>query len=146
MPLLEEALIYLVANTTNLKAPTSTGTKVPVYIGHLPPEVPDVALGMYAPGGAPPLAKLAGTVPFVERPRIQVISRAPTYVVAASNAQHVWDAFFKLANVNVAKSVGSTAVTFWASAEPVGSPADIGKDALERDQISVDFQIVKEMS
>ena len=145
MALLDEALTYLLANTTGLKAPTSTGTKVPVYLSYLPPEVPDVALGMYAPGGAPPLAGLADTTPVVERPRIQVISRAPTYVVAASNAQHVWDAFFKLANTNVFKS-GSTTVTFWASAEPVGSVADIGEDALNRNQVSADFQIVKEMS
>ena len=146
MAILDEALVYLVANTTVFRAPTSTGSKVPVYLNFMPPEVPNVAVSLYEPGGAPPLAGLAADVPVVERPRLQVLSRAPYYETARDNCQVVWDAFFKIKNLDVAKASGSTQNTMWLTAEPITSPTDMGRDELERDIVTADFQITKEMS
>ena len=146
MAVLDEALTYVLANTTGFRAATTSSTAIPVFLNRMPAGIPDEALAMYEPGGAPPLAGLASDVPVVERPRIQLISRAPTYEVARVNAQTIWDAFFKMKNVEVLKD-GSTAVTtLWNSAEPVNSPTDMGRDANERDQVSTDFQVTKEMS
>jgi hypothetical protein len=145
MALLDEALAYLVANTTTFKAASSTGSEVPIYLSHMPPEVPDTAVGLYEPGGAPPLAGLASSAPVVERPRIQVLSRSDTYETARDNCQVVWDTFFAVANADVLKG-DSTGTTFWASAEPINSPSEMGEDALRRHIVSADFQIIKEMS
>ena len=145
MAVLDEALTYVLANTTGFRAATSTSTAIPIFLNRMPAGTPDTSLAMYTPGGAPPLAGLSADVPVVERPRIQLISRAPTFEAANDNAQLVWDAFFKLKNVEVLKN-GSTATTLWNSAEPVGSVSDMGRDANERDQTSCDFQVTKEMS
>lgn len=145
MAILDEALSYLVANTTVFKAASSTGTEVPIYLAHMPPEVPDTAMGLYEPGGAPPLAGLASSVPVVERPRIQVMSRSHQYETARDNCQVAWDTFFAITNADVLKG-DSTGTTFWASAEPINSPTEMGEDALRRHVVTADFQITKEMS
>jgi hypothetical protein len=144
MPLLDEALTYVLANTTGFQEGGSTGADIPIYLNYLPPD-PDVALALYEPGGAPPLAALNTSVPVVEQPRIQLTSRALTYRPARNNAQTVWDVLFALVNVDIAKT-GSTGTTAWKSAEPVNSPVDTGRDSNERNIVTADFQLQKEMS
>lgn len=144
MALLDEALTFLLANTTGFRDPVTSSTDIPIYLNYLPPE-PDIAMAMYEPGGAPPLVALSSTTPVSERPRIQLTSRAFGYQTARGNAQTIWDAFFGLINIDIAKT-GSTGVTSWKSAEPVGSPADIGLDSSDRNLVSVNFQLTKEMS
>ena len=146
MALLDEALTYVLANTTTFRAATSTGLKVPIFLNRLPEGVDDTVMAMYEPGGAPPLAGLASSVPVVERPRIQLTSRAPTYQAARANAQTVWDAFFKLTNTSIIKDGSTSLTTLWNSAEPINSPTDMGRDSNERDLVSADFQVTKEMS
>lgn len=146
MALLDEALTYILANTTGFAAGgAATSTQVPIYLSRMPPGVEDTAVSFYEPGGAPPTGGLSGTVPIVERPRIQVISRAPQFTTARNNAQRIWDAFYGLIEVDIAKT-GSTGTTRWHTAEPVNSPTDIGRDSNERDMVTADYQIVKEMS
>lgn len=144
MPLLDEALTYLLANTTGFQRGSSTGADIPIYLNYLPSE-PDVAMALYEPGGAPPIASLNTSVPTAERPRLQLTSRAITYAPARNNAQTVWDVFFALVNVDIAKT-GSTGTTSWKSAEPVNSPVDTGRDSNERNIVTADFQLTKEMS
>lgn len=144
MPLLDEALTYLLANTTGFRDPDSTGSDVPIYLNYLPPE-PDMAMALYEPGGAGPLASLAGPTPVAERPRLMLTSRALTYQPARNNAQTIWDVLFGLVDVEIAKT-GSTGTTRWNSAAPVNSPADTGLDSNERNIVTADFQLTKEMS
>jgi len=144
MPLLDEALTFILANTTEFRAPTTASTAIPIYLSYLPPE-PDVAMAMYDSGGAPPLASLASTTPVAERPRIMLQSRALTYTPARANAQSVWDVLFGLSNSDIAKT-GSTGVTSWQSADPVNSPTDSGLDSNNRNLVTADFQLTKEMS
>lgn len=144
MALLDEALTFILANTTGFRNPTTSSTAIPIYLNYLP-SAPDTAMAMYEPGGAPPLVALSSTTPIAERPRIQLTSRAFGYQSARNNSQTIWDAFFGLTNVDIAKT-GSTGTTSWKSAEPVGSPADIGLDSSDRNLVSVNFQLTKEMS
>ena len=144
MALLDEALTYILANTTGFRGGATASTDIPIYLNYLPPE-PDVALAMYEPGGAPPLVSLTGATPVAERPRIMLQSRAPGYQSARNNAQTVWDVFFSMVNVDIVKT-GSTGTTSWQSADPVNSPADTGLDSSERNIVTADFQLTKEMS
>jgi len=145
MPLLDEALTYVLSATTAFQEGSSTGAKVPIFLSMLPSERPDVAVSFHEPGGAPPLATLNGSTPMMERPRLQVISRAPTYAAARANAQTIWDAFFLVKNSPVAKT-GSTGTTDWLMAEPISSPTDMGDDSKDRSRVSCNFQLSKEMS
>jgi hypothetical protein len=72
-------------------------------------------------------------------------SRAFGYEAARDNAQTIWDTFFALTNTAIAKT-GSTGVTTWQSVDPVNSPADTGLDSNERNIVTADFQLTKEMS
>jgi len=144
MPLLDEALTFLLANTTGFRNPVTASTDIPIYLNTMP-TTPDTAMALYEPGGAPPLVSLNSTVPVSERPRLQLMSRAPGYEAARDNAQSIWDALFGLTNTDIAKT-GSTGVTTWQSADPVGSPGDLGLDGNNRNLVSANFQLTKEMS
>jgi len=62
-----------------------------LFAGLLPP-TPDEAIAIYETGGTAPehtMGNVAGAG-VLERPRVQVISRASTYEVARANAQKAW--------------------------------------------------------
>jgi len=144
--LLDEALTFVLANTTGFQAGSSTGsTGTPIFLSRTPPERANTAVSFHEPGGAPPLAGLSSTAPVVERPRIQVLTRAPTYVVARANAQTIWDAFYNLTNSAIAKT-GSTGTTLWVDAAPVSSVTDMGLDENDRRVVTANYQVNKEMS
>jgi hypothetical protein len=92
MPILDEALTYILANTTGFQEGSSTGADIPIYLNIMPPN-PDITVALYEPGGAPPLARLNAPTPVAERPRIQVMSRAGSYEPARANMQTVWNTF-----------------------------------------------------
>jgi len=145
MSVLDEALTYVLANTTGFKAGSSTSAGVPIYLSRMPPNQIDTAVSLYEPGGAPPLGTLSDSVPTAERPRIQIYSRSPSFQTARNNTQAIWDAFYSLRNTSIAKT-GSTGKTLWQLAEPINSPTDIGRDANERNIVTADIQVTKEMS
>lgn len=147
MAILDEALTYVLANTSTglFTNPSSTSPGVPIYLSRMPPDPVDVAVSLYEPGGAPPLGTLNDSAPTAERPRIQIYSRATSYQTARNNAQAIWDAFYTLRNTAIAKT-GSTGTTLWHLAEPINSPTDIGRDGNERNIVTADIQVTKEMS
>lgn len=146
MALLDEALAYLLAQTTGFKAGSSTGAKIPVFLNRFPAEQPHTTIALYESGGAAPVNVLAGATALVRRPTVQVLSRSTSYQAARSNAETIWRVFNAVTNTLLPTSQGSTATTFYHSFTPNQDPIDMGRDALDRTLISCNFLVQKSQS
>lgn len=109
-----------------------------IFAGVSPPHG-DTVVTVYETGGLPPVHTMGHGVGFVERPQVQVVSRASTYATARQNAQVA----FQLLDGMPRRQINGT---WYLYAEAVQSPFLIGRDAQERVQVAFNVNIIKEQS
>jgi hypothetical protein len=144
VPVLDELTQYVITNTTRFKEGGSTGSKVPIFRGRFPANTNDTAVAMFETGGPGPLYLSNGVLSH-ERPSVQVISRSTSYLTARNNARYVYDVLAGITTKLLPK-VTSTGTTTYLTVTPVQSPADMGKDAQERDMITCNYIAEKVVS
>ncbi len=105
------------------------------------PNSPDKACAVYEIGGAFPIHAM-GAGPgnaLVERPRVQIVTRAVSYQSARQLAHNVFQAMDGLTN----KTINSTSYLLVSA---VNSPTAMGLDDGHRPRIVMNFDIMKKVS
>ena len=110
-----------------------------LFVGPRAPDSPDTAAILNETGGFFPIHAMARTSAVVERPRIQVVTRAATYRSARQLAHNVFTRLDSTRNQTI-----NGVVYHWISG--VSSPADLGEDASGRARCVMNFDIVKNLS
>lgn len=100
---------------------------------------PDTAAAIYETGGFFPIEVNAASGPLVERPRVQVVTRAPTRQAARQLAHNI---FTRLESVR-GRTLGNT-FYHWITA--VSSPGTMGEDESGRRRYVCNFDVIKNMS
>ena len=132
--ILDDMLTLLGGSSIGLTAGTN------LFAGTLP-DAPDKACAVYETGGAFPIHAM-GLGPgnaLVERPRVQVVTRALSYQAARQLAQNVFQAMDGLTNATI-NSTSYLLVT------AVQSPAAMGLDGRDRPRLVMNFDIMKKVS
>ena len=115
----------------------TTGTNL--FLGTLP-DSPDRSAAIYETGGFFPVHAMSASAgnAVVERPRVQIVTRATTYQGARQLMHNI---FQRLDGVNN-QTLGSTR---YLSILAVSSPAAMGTDASGRARIVQNFDVVKKL-
>lgn len=105
------------------------------------PDAPDRACGVYEAGGYSPIHAMSGSAgsALVERPRVQVITRAGNYQAARQLAQNVFQSLDGLTNAVINN-------TNYLLLSAVASPAAMGLDSTGRHRIVINFDVIKKVS
>jgi len=117
-----------------------------IFIGPLRDNV-DTGVAVIETGGifpvhafsSGPATTIGAGVAVVERPRVQVFSRAPDYATARAQAQNA----FNLLDGMQDRTVNSVKYLY---VEAVQSPVDLGRDKNDRQRFSVNFDVTKNVS
>ncbi len=113
----------------------TSGTNL--FAGTLP-DAPDTAAVVYETGGFFPIHANARADCVIERPRIQVVTRAVQYRTARQLAHNV----FTLLDGTRGRTINSV-VYHWISG--VSSPADMNQDGSGRARVVMNFDIQKDL-
>jgi len=107
-----------------------------LFIGDLPQNAPDIAVGVMETPGLAPLYVHGIDGPAHHQPSFQVASRAPNYSAASTKAHDIFNALAKLQNVALNG-------TWYQSIRPKQNPFSIGRDEDHRAQIVCNYEAVK---
>ena len=129
--LLDDVLDFLSTGGLGLTSGTN------LFAGTLP-DSPDRCVVLYETGGFFPIHANANAAAVVERPRVQVVTRAPSFQGARQLAHNV---FRRLDSTRGATING--VFYHWISA--VSSPAQMGDDGSGRPRVVCNFDIVKNL-
>lgn len=142
--LLDELSSHILKSSTFFVRAPST-TKVPIWLGGFRADRPNTAVSIYETGGPGAVYTFSGIT--FERPTVQVISRSTSYATARTNAWRIYAILSVVGNVSLplTTSTGSATVPY-VTISPVQSPFDMGSDAVDRQQISCNYQIEKVLS
>lgn len=102
------------------------------------PAAPDTMTALYEYGGMDPVTTLGSTLPEMERPRIQVVSRAKSYRDARTLIDVAWRALCGVIGHEFTAGIKTTL-------EPVQSPFVMGRDDADRVRIGVNFQVHRDV-
>jgi len=132
--ILDDVMTLLGSASIGLTAGTN------LFAGTLP-DAPDKACAIYETGGMFPIHAM-GAGPgnaLVERPRVQVVTRAMSYQSARQLAQNVFQAMDGLTNATINS-------TSYLLVSAVNSPAAMGLDGSGRPRLVMNFDIMKKVS
>ena len=132
--ILDDVMTYLTSASVGLTAGTN------LFAGTLP-DSPDKVCAIYETGGTQPVHAM-GAGPgnaLVERPRLQVVTRAVSYQSARQLAHNVFQAMDGLTNVTINS-------TSYLLVQAVSSPAAMGLDGSGRPRLVMNFDIMKKVS
>ena len=132
--ILDDVMTYLASASVGLTAGTN------MFAGTFP-DSPDNACAIYETGGKQPIHAMSGSPgnALVERPRIQVITRAVSYQSARQLAQNVFQAMDGLTNTTINS-------TSYLLVRAVNSPTAMGLDGSGRPRLVMNFDIMKKVS
>lgn len=135
-----DEITNLLTSSTKFHEAASTGPGVEVWSSFWPDTSADTSVVLFETGGTSPLLKLASTggVVAVERPGVQVITRAQSYQEARNLAQDVWNLF-----VAVTNSTDPSGAKY-LDLRPEQSPIPLGADQLRRERLSMNFSVRRE--
>jgi hypothetical protein len=135
--ILDDLLDYLSTSGMGTVGSTADGS---LFYSQLPPEV-IACIGLFETGGLSSIHTFSGGPgnAVVERPRVQVVSRAATYATARARAQDAFMLLDGLANrtINGVRYLSITAVQ---------SPFDMGRDDNNYPRVACNFDVVKSLS
>jgi len=138
MTLLDAVATYLVANTT-LTVGGTTGT---LAKAQMLDTQPDTVAVLYETGGAASeyaFSTSTGQAQVIyERPNLQLLSRSATYQTARTVAETVYTTLDGLGDMTMSG-------TRYLDVDAVQAPFSIGRDKQERELVSVNFRIRKEV-
>lgn len=129
--ILEELTSHIVTNTTTLVVGTN------LFMTGFPATGPDTAVAIYDTGGVAPTESFGGVV--METPSVQVIARSTSYVIAKGLAQDIWNTIIAIKNSTLSG-------TEYVYTTPQQSPFSIGNDEAERELVSCNYFVNKEVS
>lgn len=136
--LLDDLALYLHTQGVGV-ATTSTGDALTIYRGVMP-ESPDTVLSLFEYGGLGPLHTMT-TPARLELPRIQVLTRAPTYQAARTLAESAYRALDWTGNTTLT-STGPR----YGLIQALQSPFFLDRDPLDRVRIACNYQVTKALS
>lgn len=132
--ILDDLMDYLSTGGIGL----TTGTNL--FVGPTAPDAPDRAAILTETGGFFPIHAMAGSAgqAVAERPRVQVVTRAPTYQGARQLIHNVFQRLDGAGNltINTTRYLHMTAVS---------SPAPMGLDGSGRHRCVVNFDVTKKL-
>ena len=132
--ILDDVMTYLGSAAVGLTAGTN------LFAGTLP-DSPDKACAIYETGGIQPVHAM-GAGPgnaLVERPRVQIVTRAVSYQSARQLAHNVFQAMDGLTNTTINN-------TSYLLVSAVNSPTAMGLDGSGRPRLVMNFDIMKKVS
>lgn len=129
--LLEDMLDYLTTGSIGLTGGTN-------LFGGMLPDAPERAAAVYETGGLFPLQAMGRTSAVVERPRIQVVTRASSYQGARMLAHNVFE---RLDTVREA-TINGTRYHYIAA---VQSPFFLREDESGRKLIACNYDVIKDV-
>lgn len=132
--ILDDVMTYLGSAAVGLTAGTN------LFAGTFP-DSPDKACAVYETGGLQPVHAMSGSPgnALVERPRVQIVTRAVSYQSARQLAQNVFQAMDGLTNTTINS-------TSYLLVSAVNSPAAMGLDGSGRPRLVMNFDIMKKVS
>ena len=128
--ILDELASFIATNSTLV-----VGTDL--FKAGFPATAADTAVAIYETGGVSPKESFGGVV--VETPSVQVLVRSTSYSVARNLAQTIWNDVVSISNSTLT-GVG------YAYGRAQQSPFSIGNDELNRELVSCNYFIDKEVS
>ncbi len=102
------------------------------------PDMPDDATTVAEYPGGPPVHVRGRTLPAYEQPRVQVLTRSPSYRVARTRAERIYRLLDGFSGTVQGVGYGRIAA--------VQSPFFLGQDDRARHMIVTNFSVIKELS
>ena len=112
----------------------TSGTNL--FAGALP-DAPERAAAVFETGGIFPVQAFGRSASVVERPRIQIVTRAKTYQSGRMLAHNIWR------TLNAVRGLPINGVTYHLIA-PVQSPFAMGEDGSGRMRFAANFDVIKD--
>lgn len=107
-----------------------------LFYGRLP-DSPDTCVAVYQYGGEQAVGTMGGdSMPVIEQPRIQVVTRASGYVTAQSLATSVWYALEAVLNETLTS-------TLYYKITAIQSPFPMERDSQDRIMFAQNFKVQK---
>ncbi len=135
--ILDDLIDYLSTQGIGNVGSTASGS---IFESQLPAEIPQ-CIALFETGGLASVHTFSGGPgnAVVERPRVQVVSRATTYPTARAKAQDVFMLLDGLTNrtINGVRYLSITSVQ---------SPFDMGRDANDYPRVACNYDVIKAIS
>jgi hypothetical protein len=132
MAVLDDLGAYLAAQVGSLTLGTN------LYLARLPDD-PDTCVAVYEYVGGAPLSTMNGAaLPLVERPRVQVVTRASSYTTGRSLADEIWTALEQIVNDTTLASGDR-----YHRVAGLQSPFALERDSHDRIIIAQNFEVSK---
>lgn len=145
MSFIKEVRDYIVAQSSLFRAPTSTGSAVPVFMSQVAPDEPDDVVLLTASGGPGPQYTQGGGVR-ITRPTVQVISRGSGYANAERWHDAIFDLLSSVTNTYLSTSTSTGTDPFYATITPLqSSPISMGQDPQERSLLACNYMAERRM-
>lgn len=138
--MVEELGALLDAQFSWLTLPSNTSPGVPgnLYLNELPDGGVDDSVAIYQYGGEDNEESLGNGLLY-EKPRLQVLVRAVKFEDAMNRSYLI----MKYLRTQASVSIGGT---YYLKIRPLGTPAEIGPDPKERQRVSLNYSVWKEVS
>lgn len=140
MTMVEEVGTLLDAQFSWLTLPSNTAPGVPgsLFLGQLPDGAQDSAVAIYQYGGEDLEEALNNSVLY-EKPRLQVLVRDMLYEEAFSRSYKI----LKFLRQQVSVTLSGV---YYLKIKPLGTPAELGPDPQDRQRVSVNYSVWKDLS
>lgn len=140
MSMVEEVGTLLDAQFSWLTLPSNTGPGVPgsLFLNELPDGAQDSAVAIYQYGGEDLEETLNNTAVY-EKPRLQVLVRDPNVEEAFIRSYQI----LKFLRLQVSVTLSGV---YYIKIKPLGTPAELGPDPQDRQRVSVNYSVWKNLS